>query len=264
MTGIGKWIFLVASVVAIGAGTVFLINRDDTALEGRDKQDAPSKDVNLLSVDVDDASPSRPPTAARSGMLSGGGAVRGKLEHGYAWNPSRPGDAASEEDAAWFNSRGYPGPEVYEYLHSIPQVELKRLADSGNVSAMAVYAQTLAKQPGNRSQILDILHQGAAAGSVYSLKMGGDIFSAYPAYRDPVMSLVYYQLQARAGDHAGYVQSYIAQQQIKPEQVLLANVMTEQMWRSFAGTQLLAQSAHVRPGYEKFVETAVSSNNNGG
>jgi len=167
----------------------------------------------------------------------------------------------NEEDAAWFNSRGYPGPDVYEYLHSIPPEELKRLADSGNVTAMSVYAQTLAKQPGNRSQILELLHQGAATGSVYSLKMGGDIFSAYPDYRDPVMSLVYYQLQARAGDHAGYVQSYITQQQIKPEQVLVANVMTEQMWKSFAGTQLLAQSANVRPGYEKFVATAVSSNN---
>lgn len=78
------------------------------------------------------------------------------------------------------------------------------------------------------------------------------------------MSLVYYQLQARAGDQSGYVQSYIAQQQLKNEQVLVANVMAEQMWKSFEGTQLRMQSTNVRPGYEDFVTTAVSHINNKG
>ena len=263
MSGVGKWFFLVV-VIAVGAGIAFFVNRGGTSVGESIQDDVARKGVDPGAAEIaaiDSSAASRRNSAPLS---PGAGGVRAKLEKGYEWNSARPGDAANEEDAAWFNSRGYPGPDVYEYLHSIPPVELRRLADSGNVTAMSVYAQTLAKQPGNRAQILELLHQGAATGSVYSLKMGGDIFSAYPNYRDPVMSLVYYQLQARAGDHAGFVQSYIAQQQIKPEQALVANLMTEQMWKSFAGTRLLAQSAHVRPGYEKFVTTAVSSNNNGG
>ncbi|MNM85770.1 hypothetical protein D3C81_979050 [compost metagenome] len=264
MTGAGKWFFLVVGVIAVGAGTVILVNRGGTSVEASVRDDVPRRGVNPGVVEVTSVDSRAAITANAGPMSSGGDGVRAKLEKGYTWNSARPGDAANEEDAAWFNSRGYPGPEVYEYLHSIPQGELKRLADAGNVSAMSIYAQSLSTVPGNRAEILSLLHRGASTGSVYSLKMGGDIFSAYPDYRDPVMSLVYYQLQARAGDHSGYVQSYIAKQQIKPEQALLANVMTEQMWKNFAGTQLLAQSANVRPGYDEFVATAISSNNNGG
>lgn len=264
MTGTAKWIFLGLGVVAISVGAVFFVHRDGTPGETPNQRAGSSKEVNPLVAVENDADAREASKANAAPVLAGAGAVRGKLEYGYAWNPARPGEAASEEDAAWLNSRGYPGPEVYEYLNSIPKAELRRLADSGNVTAMAIYAYSLARRPGNHSEILNLLHQAASTGSVYSLNMGSHIFSGTSSYRDPTMSLAYSQLQARAGDQSGFTYGYITQLQMTPEQIFVSNIMAEQMWKGFAGTRLVAESANARPGYEEFVASAVSAGNTGG
>lgn len=189
---------------------------------------------------------------------------RQRIEQGYNWNPARPGEAASEEDANWLAARGFPGPDVYDYLKSIPQQELKRLVDQGNHAAIGVYAQELARQAGNRREILEILHSSAESGAIYALKTGGDIFTVFKDYRDPVMAATFYNLQGRAGDQGGFVQSYVISQQMSSDQRLLVNAMTEQMWRSFEGTRLENQSGNVRPGYNQFLTAAAAANKDGG
>lgn len=188
------------------------------------------------------------------------------IELGYRWNRLNPGMAANEADAQWLESKGFPGPDVEGHLLSLPVDRLKDLAERGNVPAQAIYALRLAQAGRPHADTQDVLLKSASSGSVYALKVAGDIFSSVEGYRDPVMASVFYGLQARRGDHAGFSQQYLVDGRLTTDQRLRAQVLSEATWRSI--DILRRQGAtppfdlSVRPGFEEFVNQAVRPGGN--
>ena len=180
-----------------------------------------------------------------------------RSEWGYRWDPSRPGIAASEADAAWLQSRGFPGPDVEDHLRRLSMPELEALAARGNHAATAILAYTLAKSGGSPEQVLGLLGASANAGSVYALKTAGDIFMTVDGYRDPAMASAYYGLQARAGDQSGIAQRYLLSNQLDSTRRLQSELVQERLWRSLGSAAQFQPGEEPRPGFDEFVSQSV-------
>lgn len=186
------------------------------------------------------------------------------LESGYRWDQSAPGIAANKQDAEWLDSHGFPGPDVERYLMSLHISTLKNLAESGNKPAQAIYALRLAQSGHQQADTQEVLIKSAASGSIYALKMAGDIYSSVDGYRDPAMASAFYGLQARRGDQAGLSQSYLTDSRLNDDQRFRANVLKELIWRNIdairaqGGLRSLESSA--RPGLSEFLNQAIQSN----
>lgn len=180
-------------------------------------------------------------------------------EYGYAWDSNNPGIARNEEDAKWLEAHGYPGPDVETYLKEMALGPLKDLADRGNPAAQAIYAYRLAKQDAPKSEVQGILLESAVSGSVYALKMAGDIYFTVDGYRDLAVAKSYYGMQARVGDQAGFVQGYLVGAQLTNEQRLRAEIIEEATWRNIDSTEDASSSIRrdARPGYMQFMEAAL-------
>lgn len=183
------------------------------------------------------------------------------LESGYVWDQSNPGVAASKQDAEWLESHGFPGPDVERYLLAFPMDGLKALAERGNKPAQAIYALRLAQAGHKQTEVQDQLLKSAASGSVYALKIGGDIYTTVSGYRDPVMASVFYGLQARRGDQAGFSQRYLADVRLNQDQRLRAQVLEELMWRNIDALRMQggarAFDLTSRPGLDEFLVKAL-------
>lgn len=182
------------------------------------------------------------------------------LESGYRWDPNNPGIAESQQDAAWLEANGYPGPDVEAYLMSLPVYALKNLADRDNKPAQAFYAFRLAQSGADQSDTQEVLLKSAASGSIFALKMAGDIYYTVDGYRDPVMASVFYGLQARRGDHAGLIQNYLVDSALTSDQRLRAQALRELAWINMGkmpsqGRRYLDFSP--RPGFVPFLERAL-------
>ena len=206
------------------------------------------------AVAVDDASSLRVPpveavpTVPRA-LPSAGFDSR---EYGFRWNPQDPGVAASAEDARWLGARGFPGPDVERHLLGLPLVTLQELSERGNPAALAFYAYHLARRGAPREQVFAMLDASAASGSVYALKMAGDIAFTMRDQRDMALARAYYGLQARAGDQAGLTQAYMVDVVLSDEQRFRASLIEEDLWRRIRPTG--GQEGEVRPGFKAFVE----------
>lgn len=190
------------------------------------------------------------------------------LMKGYKWDPLQPGVAANKEDADWLDRHGYPDEAVFDRLSSLSLVDLKHLADSGNKPAQAVYAYRLASAGGSPSDVQSILMKSAADGSLYALKMAGDIYMAVPGYRDNVMASAYYGLLASNGDQAGFVQGYLVDSQLSAEERLRARAIEEALGTSLSNMSGLSESEAaagngVRPGYDDFVGQVIKGGQGG-
>ena len=187
------------------------------------------------------------------------------FESGYRWNPANPGIAESKEDATWLDKHGYPGPDVEQHLMSLSVDALKALVGEGNKPALAIYAFKQAQAGVQRADTQEMLLKSAASGSVYALKMGGDIYTVVDGYRDPVMASVFYGLQARSGDQAGLVQGYVVGRSLTIDQRLQVDMLRELMWRSMKNTQNGlgggVSDFSPRPGYIDFLEHGLNQGN---
>ncbi len=181
-----------------------------------------------------------------------------RSELGYRWDASKPGIAASEADAAWLESRGFPGPDVEHHLRRLSMQELESLAARGNQPAAAIYAYKLATSGGSHADVLTRLSKSANEGSVYALKTAGDIYMTVKGYRDPAMASAYYGLQARAGDQSGFEQRYLLSNQLNSTQRLQSDLMQEMLSRSM-GTALQSPAGlDPRPGFNEFLSQGLS------
>lgn len=185
---------------------------------------------------------------------------------GYQWNPLDPGIAASQADAQWLDRHGFPGPDSEKYLLGLPISQLRELAERGSLPAQGVYAFRMAQAGHSNADVQQILLTSAASGSVYALKMAGDIYVAVEGFRDPVMASVFYGLQARGGDHAGFSLQYQIDARLGADERLRARVMREAMWRSIdtlrrhQGRQPVPLDA--RPGFDEFLNRAIQPTSN--
>lgn len=196
-------------------------------------------------------------TAASIDPRSGGPAAAASprfrhSEWGYRWDASKPGIAASEEDAAWLQSKGFPGPDVEAHLMRLSLPELEALAARGNQPATAIYAYRLAQAGASREQVLAVLDASAADGSVYALKMAGDIFFTVDRLRDPVMARVYYGLQGLAGDQSGIVQGFVLANQLDQDQRMEAGRLRRELWEEMTASSPNGMDGEARPGYDTF------------
>lgn len=179
-------------------------------------------------------------------------------ELGYRWDASKPGIAASEADAAWLESRGFPGPDVEDHLRRLSMQELESLAARGNQPAAAIYAYKLATSGGSRADVLTRLSKSANEGSVYALKTAGDIYMTVKGFRDPAMASAYYGLQARAGDQSGFEQRYLLSNQLNSTQRLQSDLMQEMLSRSMNTTLQSPAGLDPRPGFNEFLSQGIS------
>lgn len=176
-----------------------------------------------------------------------------RSEYGYRWDPSKPGIATGEVDAAWLESRGFPGPDVEDHLRRLSLQELEALAARGNQPAAAIHAYTLAAAGGPRAEVLARLDKSASEGSVYALKTAGDIYLTVEGYRDPAMASAYYGLQARAGDPSGFEQRYLLSHQLNATQRLQSDLMQERLFRSMNSAPQSPFGLDPRPGFDAFL-----------
>ena len=183
------------------------------------------------------------------------------FESGYRWNPNNPGIAENQQDAAWLDAHGYPDPDVEAHLMSLSLDALKNLADRGNKPAQAFYALRLAQSGADQRDTQETLIKSAASGSVFALKMAGDIYYTVDGYRDPVMASVFYGLQARQGDHAGITQNYLVDSALTPDQRLRAQALRELTWINMRNIPNQGAKDNLspspRPGLVAFLEQAL-------
>jgi hypothetical protein len=188
------------------------------------------------------------------------------LYSGYLWDPTSPGVAISREDAEWLSSRGYADADVIARLFGLSTADLKKLADSGNQTAQAVYAYRLANEGSSHADVQKLLIKSAASGSAFALKMGGDIYQTVPGYKDPALASAFYSLQAAEGDYSGFVQAYVVDQQMTSDQRLRSRALEEFLRRQLAmgkGSSASVLQAQ-RPGYSNFMDEALRSNKESG
>ena len=185
------------------------------------------------------------------------------LEQGYRWNPVDPGIAESAEDAGWLAARGYPGPEVERHLMSLPESALRDLAAEGNQSAQSVLAYRLAQSGAPVEEVMAILEDSAAGGSVYALKMTADIFQTVPQFKNPELARAYYGLMVRRGDHGGLIANATFGSGLSSEQVLRAQVLEEMLWRKLLADRdrLLGRpfDPSLRPSFISLIERVQST-----
>lgn len=246
---------LALSVVAMVAVLTSLIIYFRT----EERRDASEVTPKTLSADSRDGKVREDSTTAPHRSLPDG--KFNSLESGYRWDQLNPGIATSKEDAQWLEAHGFPGPDAERYLMSLPTAALQDLANRGNKPAQAIYALRSAQAGNPQADTQEILLKSAASGSVYALKMAGDIYTSVDGYRDPVMASVYYGLQARRGDQAGFSQNYLMDSRMSDEQRFRAQVLRELMWRNIddlrtqGGMRTLDSSP--RPGLDEFLNQAV-------
>lgn len=250
---------LLAAIVAVAASFHYLPLLTKPGSPSTDDQAfPPAEPLDRAELPSADAQASRlipPPTSiSADGFKS--------WESGYRWDPSNPGIASSADDADWLHENGFPDPTVEAHLRSIPMNELKALADRGNQSAVAIYAYRASTEGASKPEVLGLLSKSMDSGSVYAIKTAGDIFLSVDGFRDPVMASAYYQLQARAGDQAGFAQSYLVREQLTGEQGLRAAVLEELLWRNTNLSSAFPVSRRARPGFKEFVEKAVNPERN--
>lgn len=181
-----------------------------------------------------------------------------RSEWGYRWDASKPGIAASEADAAWLESKGYPGPDVEDHLRRLSLQELQALAARGNQPATAIYAYRLAASGAPRAEVLALLSRSASEGSVYALKTAADIHMMVQGYRDPALASAYYGLLARAGDQSGFEQRYLLSHQLDSTQRFQSDLMQEQLWRDINAAHPAA-GEEPRPGFDEFLGHALGA-----
>lgn len=202
-----------------------------------------------VSVIAQPSAPTTPSPSARAAP-----APFARSEWGYRWDASKPGIAASPADAAWLESRGYPGPDVEDHLRRLSLQELQALASRGNPAATAILAYKLASSGGPRDEVLALLSTSANAGSAYALKTAGDIHMMVDGYRDPAIASAYYGLLARLGDPSGFEQRYLLSQQLDSTQRLQSDLMQERLWRNLDPAMQLSADAEPRPGFDAFLD----------
>ncbi|WNH54516.1 hypothetical protein [Stenotrophomonas oahuensis] len=204
-----------------------------------------------------EATPSSPVTPSPQSTTSRKPFTRS--ESGYRWDASKPGIATSEADAAWLESKGFPGPDVEDHLRRLSLQELESLAARGNQPAAAIYAYKLATSGRPPAEVLTALSKSANEGSVYALKTAGDIYMTVDGYRDPAIASAYYGLQARAGDQAGFEQRYLLSPQLNNTQRLRSDLMQEMLLRSMGSTLQSPAGLDPRPGFNEFVKQGITS-----
>lgn len=214
-------------------------------------QTSMSKDTSAHTPSQRSASPSTTPSSRITPQAFS------RSEWGYRWDPSRPGIAASEADAAWLQTRGFPGPDVEDHLRRLSMPELEALAARGNQAATAILAYKLATSGGSPDRVLGLLGASANAGSVYALKTAGDIFMTVDGYRDPAMASAYYGLQARAGDQSGIAQRYLLSNQLDSTRRLRSELMEEALWRSLGSAVQFQPGRDARPGFDEVISQSV-------
>lgn len=197
------------------------------------------------------------PAAAPAAHASPQAFTRSEL--GYRWDASRPGIAANEADAAWLESRGFPGPDVEDHLRRLSMQELESLAARGNQPAAAIHAYRLAVSGAPRADVLTRLTRSANEGSVYALKTAGDLYLTVKGYRDPAMASAYYGLQARAGDQSGFEQRYLLSNQLNSEQRLQSDLMQEMLLRTMSPSLQSPTGMDPRPGFNAFLRQGLGS-----
>ncbi len=145
---------------------------------------------------------------------------------------------------------------------SLPLHALENLAEGGNKPAQAFHALRLAQSGADQGHTQEVLLRSAASGSVFALKMAGDIYHTVDGYRDPVMASVFYGLQARRGDHAGFVQNYLVDSAFTPEQRLRAQTLRELTWMNMGRIPGQGSRRYLdfspRPGFVPFLQQALS------
>lgn len=189
--------------------------------------------------------------AARSAPSSAPRFLRS--EWGFRWDPSKPGIAASEADAAWLQAQGFPGPDVEQHLFGLSLPELESLAARGNQPATAIYAYRLARSGASHERVRAILDASAAEGSVYALKMAGDIFWLVDGFRDPVVARAYYGLQFQAGDQNGFTQSLMLARQLDQRGQIEAEWLKGRIWEELGAPAPRWDGVGARPGFKAFM-----------
>jgi hypothetical protein len=244
----------VIAVIALSAGVLFTIYFFASSMHRGDSLSPESRQA--LDEPASEAAPNSPATPSSRTATSFKPFTRSEL--GYRWDASKPGIAASEADAAWLESKGFPGPDVEDHLRRLSIQELESLAARGNQPAAAIYAYKLATAGGPRADVLTVLSKSANEGSVYALKTAGDIYMTVDGYRDPAIASAYYGLQARAGDQAGFEQRYLLSPQLNSTQRLRSDLMQEMLLRNMSSAPQSAAGLDPRPGFNEFLNQGLS------
>ncbi|TDK26197.1 hypothetical protein E2F46_06255 [Luteimonas aestuarii] len=176
------------------------------------------------------------------------------LESGYRWNPVQPGIAQNAEDAAWLAAHGYPGPDVEHYLMSLSVDALRRLAAGGNQPAQAILAYRLAQSGSPPDEVTALLERSAADGSVYALKMAGDIFQTVPTMKNPEMAHAYYGLLTRRGDQGGLIANSVFGDTLTAEERARSRMLEEILWRNVMQRRQRPFDLSMRPGFISLME----------
>ncbi|WP_411833140.1 hypothetical protein [Pseudoxanthomonas mexicana] len=259
MVGRRKKVLLFSMSLAVLALLFFVASREWGGLDEGSASDA-SYGPGHFEVDEADALRQQEAAIERLGaplLAKGNRGNSSSLEVGFRWNPDNPGIAESEQDAAWLEKNGYPGADVQMYLMSLPVDSLKTLSENGNHPAQAIYALRLAQAGASHADTQDILLRSAASGSVYALKMAGDIYMTVDGYRDPAMANAFYGLQTRSGDQAGFAQRHLLGRGLSEEQRLRSEVLEELMWRNLKKTCISTP----RPGFMELLEKGLQPAN---
>lgn len=241
----------VFAVVALAAGVSFALYSFVHQRPAQDSESSPSRQSSVEPASKVTSQSSLPPDRTSPQAFT-------RSEIGYRWDPSKPGIAASEADAAWLESRGFPGPDVEDHLRRLSMQELESLAARGNQPAAATYAYKLASSGRSRAEVLARLSKSANEGSVYALKTAGDIYMTVEGFRDPAMASAYYGLQARAGDQSGFEQRYLLSSQLSSTQRLQSDLMQEMLSRSMNTTLQSPAELDPRPGFNEFLSQGLS------
>ena len=245
---------VVGATLAILAASYVALDRDRLPGDAEPAgADVARRSAGLLPHAEGVGGPVAAPIAARAG-----GRAFASLESGYRWNPVEPGIAENAEDAAWLSAHGYPGPDVERYLLSLSVDALRRLAGNGNQPAQAILAYRLALSGAPADDVVGLLERSAAEGSVYALKMAGDIFQTVPGLRDPEMAHAYYGLLTRRGDQGGLTANAVFGEQLSPDQRARSRLLEEVLWRGLLARRKRPFEQSMRPGFVLLVQHGAS------
>ncbi len=178
---------------------------------------------------------------------------------GYSWDPLRPGIAADELDANWLDSHGFPDEDVYRELMILSIAQLMRQSRLGNQSAAGVLAYRLARAGDDPGKVEEILLDGAANGSAYSLKAAADIYTSVEEFRHLPTAYAYNSLRFQLGDHSALGDNFMISGGFSNENYLEAQLISAALSaqlerRNPTYFRLLGPP---RPGFENFIDQAL-------
>lgn len=115
--------------------------------------------------------------------------------------------ARNQAEAEWLYRNGYPSQAQLDEWAALPDDQLKRAAASGNVAALAVYAERVAKG-GNVMGGLVMSKVATERGSLYAYHVLSDILMMPSPMQDQYDAMAYLRVAHMLGDNKAALELY--------------------------------------------------------